>query len=429
MTPYRVVLTRVFTRSTFRMTRSSIPTILPATIVALALVFGTLLPTSAQQSTPQATPPQEFGPSFVIHPVDGMDGDFFTVEAEAGTTVDLTVVLGNADDEPLELRTYANDVIPVPNGGFAVATHEQIPTGTATWLDYAPEVMSFEPGKGIERTFQLSIPADTTPGQHIAGLVLETAEPLDIEGTTLFNQIVRKAIAVFIIVPGPEQPAFSIDAPEIMQSRQGSSINANVVNSGNVLVKPAGTLELVDSTGEVAYSSPVSMGSVYAGTTAPLSLRLGPDVPAGTYTVRIHLTDDATGTTASLDGDAVDLMPADAPSVALSLDATVAMSPDVSNPVFAQIDTSITNDGPAIPDAQILVDVARNGEIVETFVLDPGLTLQPGVTTVSQRYVAPTGWTAGTWSFEVRLVLIDPVSGATTSVATVSTDPPIEIGG
>ena len=41
---------------------------------------------------------------------------------------------------------------------------------------------------------------DAEPGQYIAGLALQTAEPLEVEGTSMFNQIIRKSIAVFIIV-------------------------------------------------------------------------------------------------------------------------------------------------------------------------------------------------------------------------------------
>lgn len=411
------------------MTKPSLLARLLATILAPVMLLGALAPASAQEASPDATPPVDTGPAFVIHPVDGHDGDYFTVEAEAGSTTELTVVLGNADDEPMDLRTYANDAVPMTNGGFAVASSDVEPTGTATWLDYAPEVMTFEPGKGIERTFTLTVPDDAAPGQHIAGLVLETAEPLEVEGSNLFNQIIRKAIAVFIIVPGEEQPAFSLDAPQVIQDRQGASVEVPVMNTGNVLVKPVGTLELIDEAGQVVYSSPVRMGSVYAGTTAPLSVRVGPEVAAGTYTVSVSLSDEQTGTTASLEGQAVELAPEDAPSVALSMEAAVTLSPDATAPAFADVSATITNDGETVPEAQVLLDVTRDGEAVETFTLDPGLSLENGVTEVSQRYVPPTGWEAGTWEFVVRLAVIDPATGAATTVVTADTIPPVEVGG
>src|SRR5688572_23834618 len=110
-------------------------------LVAMAVVLSSVMPAVALQddaSTPDAaaesTPTLDAGPSFVIRPLEGADGEFFTLEAEAGTTHELTVVLGNADDEPLELLSYVNDAIPMTNGGFAIADPEVPATGTATWI-------------------------------------------------------------------------------------------------------------------------------------------------------------------------------------------------------------------------------------------------------------------------------------------------------
>ncbi len=62
--------------------------------------------------------------------------------------------------------------------------------------------------------------SDAQPGQYIAGIAMETAEPLEVEGSTLFNQIIRKTIAVFIVVPGAESPAFELGAPDLVAGTQ-----------------------------------------------------------------------------------------------------------------------------------------------------------------------------------------------------------------
>ena len=110
---------------------------LVAVLVALTMMFSPALAVAAFQdaATPAGTPTLDSGPSFVIRPVDGTDGDFFTLEAEAGTTHELTVILGNADDEPLELWSYVSDAIPMTNGGFAIAEPDVPVTGPATWID------------------------------------------------------------------------------------------------------------------------------------------------------------------------------------------------------------------------------------------------------------------------------------------------------
>ena len=154
-------------------------------------------------ATPTASGDQELGPEFVITPTGGSDGDFFEIEMEAGTAQQLSVTLGNADDESLKLITYVADVVPAPNGGFAVAREDVPPIGTAAWVEYPLEQYTFEPGEGVERQFTIAVPEDVPAGQYVAGLVLQTADPLPVQGTEIFTQIIRKVIQIAITIPGP----------------------------------------------------------------------------------------------------------------------------------------------------------------------------------------------------------------------------------
>jgi len=65
-------------------------------LVVLALVPGTVF----AQSTPESGTPPQSAPEFVLEPV-GQSSPFFTVDAEANTTKELTVALGNAGKDPV----------------------------------------------------------------------------------------------------------------------------------------------------------------------------------------------------------------------------------------------------------------------------------------------------------------------------------------
>jgi hypothetical protein len=405
-------------------------------IVLLALLMPLFAsPASAQDATPAASPPDaqatpalDTGPRFVIRPIDGGDGDYFTLEADAGTPNDLTVVLGNADDEPLELRTYVNDVLPIVNGGFALASEAVAPTGTATWIDYPAETFTFAPGEGVERTFTVTIPEDAAPGQYIAGLSLETAEPLEVEGTALFRQVVRKTIAVFIIVPGEETPAFSVGEPTLVTDGAFNQVVIPVENSGNVLVRPQGELVVRDADGKAVVTTPVAMGSVYAGLTVPLSVALTTPLPEGDYTVEVALTDEPSGVSASLEGAAITIVSAEELAAQVRIEGTVTLAPDPANPAFADVALTVTNPGEPIANAEVILDVARDGEPVETFPLGPAFSLPQGETVVTQRYVPPTGWEDGTWTFTVRVNAVDPSTGTATTIATLDSLAPVTVG-
>lgn len=416
------------------MTRSiSLSSRLVVVSIAVATILSSAMPAIAMQedvstpdSSPEATASLDAGPSFVIRPLEGNDGDFFTLEAEAGTTHELTVVLGNADDEPLELLTYVNDAIPMTNGGFAIADPEVPATGTATWIDYPSEVYEFAPEEGVERTFTVTIPEDAEPGQYIAGISLQTAEPLEVEGSDFFNQIIRKTIAVFIIVPGEQVPAYDLGEPEVVPGARRAQITVPVTNTGNVLVKPQGELTLSNQDGVTVLTAPIAMGSVYAGTTAPLSVSVPSSVPTGDYTLSVDLTDAETGVAVSIADSTIAITETEEQTSQFTVVGTVTLAPDANNPAFADVTAEITNAGETVEGAEVVLDVSKDGELVESYPVVTSLELpQDTASNVSQRYVPVTGWEPGLWSFVLRVNIVD--GGASTTVATVDTIPAIMV--
>ncbi|HWV36221.1 MAG TPA: hypothetical protein VNZ55_11360, partial [Thermomicrobiales bacterium] len=195
---------------------------------------------------------------------------------------------------------------------------------------------------------------------------------------------------------------------------------------GNVLVKPAGDLTLRDDAGAVVFTAPVAMGSVYAGMTVPLSVRLASSLPSGDYQLSVNLTDEATGATASLQRDSFAISTSNEPETSFVLSGSVTLKPDANDPAYADVAVQITNQGEAVADSEVVMDVMKDGELVEAFPLAPSLSLPQGETSVNQRYVPPSGWETGSWSFVVRLKLVDQ-GGAATTLATLDTIPPIEV--
>ncbi|MDQ3444283.1 MAG: hypothetical protein M3490_11810 [Chloroflexota bacterium] len=106
----------------------------------------------------------------------------------------------------------------------------------------------------------------------------------------------------------------------------------------------------------------------------------------------------------------------------------ITLSPDAGSPVFADVVVQITNEGEPVASAEVILEVSRDGELVETFPLTSILALPQGETSVTQRYVRPTGWEPGFWSFVVLLNVVDATTGTAITVATLDTIPPVEVG-
>jgi hypothetical protein len=180
--------------------------------------------------------------------------------------------------------------------------------------------------------------------------------------------------------------------------------------------------------GEVVLTAPISMGSVYAGVTVPLSVPLTTPLPEGTYVISVELVDELSGLAASIADTTVSLTSSSEAQSQLTLDGTVTLVPDATDPAYADVALTITNPADAMAGTEVLLDVSRDGEFVETFPLSQSFVIPQGETSLSQRYVPPTGWEPGTWSFVVRLNIVDTSTGTSTNVATLDTMPPVQVG-
>ncbi len=374
-------------------------------------------------------------PSFLIEPVgDDQQGDYFVLELKPGESETLTIALGNAGTGEAPARTYAADVFTLVNGGFGIESEDAPRTGTTTWLDYQAKSLDIPPGRMLEREFTVSVPKDASPGQHIAGIVIQTAEPVAIGDSEMLRQNIVKAIAVFITVPGKLKPKLAIGAASIKQGPGSNSLIVEVENAGNVLLKPAGTLTMTTADGDALLSSPIEMGSVYAGMSTIIELPIPTLLDPGDYLVDLDLKDAETG--AKAEG-------ADLPAIAL--DPALAATPEVkpiridevaAEPVLdpatdlllvVNVTVVLVNDGGPLNGARLTLHVERDGELVEDLPLSSSLVVPSGSTEIAQRYVPLGRWEPGTYAFSVTLEATDLASGQVTLLDTADAAAPVVV--
>jgi hypothetical protein len=414
----RMLLRRCRAGKDMRMTSSYRRGVFPHLVLIAALLagFAGFAPPAGAQATPDAGTSI---PSFVLTPV-GQDQPYISETLDPGEETAVTVQLGNAGDETTQARTFVADAFTLVNGGFGVKAEDAPKTGSTTWLDYSSETLDLEPGDLVERTVTISVPDDAAPGEYIAGLVLQTAEPIPVADSTMFRQTIQKSIAIFITVPGPKNPALEIGEASIDQRTRAASIQIEIDNPGNVLLKPAGTVTMTDAGGKQIVDAPVKMGSVYAGTSTLLEIALPTTLLPGTYSVHIELSDEATGVAVDEEREAelADLAatPEASPVTIDSLTLEAARDSASDTLQYVNVEVSLTNAGNPIQGAQVILHVTRDGAPVEDFTLASGLAIPVGPTQVAQRYIPPGGWTVGEYAFSVTVEAVTP-SGQRTALA------------
>jgi hypothetical protein len=107
------------------------------------------------------------------------------------------------------------------------------------------------------------------------------------------EQITRHAVAIAITVPGAVTPAFEIGGAFHRTVAEKSAVAVELKNTGNSTLAPRGDFILLDASGSELTRWPVTMGSLYAGTSTfievPFDQRLNP----GRYAAVVSLSDDS----------------------------------------------------------------------------------------------------------------------------------------
>ncbi|MGC4108586.1 MAG: DUF916 domain-containing protein [Thermomicrobiales bacterium] len=413
------------------MTRSMLGRLVRERVLAAGMAMMLLLSLCspmqaiAQDSTPPASPAASTtGVLFSVNPKGQVDGSFFELKAKPGDTLELTVQFGNLGAEAIDLRTYVADVVTLINGGMGITAEGTAAQAPTTWITYPAQTYSLNPNDGREITFKVVVPTDAAPGNYVSALVVQTADPVPVEGTPLFDQIIQKAVAIDITVEGDAQPKLEIGTATYDASGSSPTLSVEIRNTGALRLRPAGKISVKDASGEEILSADVAMGSVYARTDTRLQFVLQQPLPAGHYTIDLTLADADTKAEASVTDLAFEAMAPVAPiqTTIIFQDIAIAAGPDATAPQFATVTGTIVNNGTALPNAQLSITASLDGKEVETFQLLPSVSLATGNTPIQQRYIPGTGFTKGTWTFVLTLESVDPSTG----VASKLIEQPVE---
>jgi hypothetical protein len=394
-------------------------------VVAASIVFALAPSLAGAVQDDQAEATEEI--TFSVNPVGQPDGSFFEIESTPGSTTSLSVEFANQYSQPLALRSFVADGYTLANGGLGVGLEGQISQPQTSWIDYPADTYELAPGDGRQIDFTVTVPDDAAPGNYVSVLVVQTAEAVPVAGTELLEQVLQKAVAIDITVPGDVTPAFSLGEPTYEERGALPHLIVPLENSGDVRLRPSGTLTLSDDAGNPVLNADIEMGSVFARTSTTIELVLQQPLPTGSYLVDLDLVDTETGTSASLTDAplAVASEAEQAPSLVTLEEVQITPLPDATAPQFAGITGTIANGGSPIAQGKLTLVAIQNGAEVERFTLIPSLSLPQGETDFEQRYLPMTGFTSGMWTFQVVLEEVDPSSGASTVLVTLDVEQPI----
>jgi len=222
-----------------------------ALLLSFALAFSGLGAVAAQTGPLKRA---EGDVSWSVQPASTTEGtrETFEYSTDPGTQVVDFVVVSNRGETPAEFAIYATDAVnELETGAFGLLTSDVAPTDLGKWITMDVDKVLLQPGEEATIPFNLLIPSDATPGDHVAGVIASittTAESAD--GTTV-NLEQRVAARMYLRVSGAVSGSTEITGltssftPELNPFAFGRmTVDYNVRNTGNVRVDVNQTVQI-----------------------------------------------------------------------------------------------------------------------------------------------------------------------------------------
>lgn len=212
------------------------------------------------------------GPSFALKPVGPARTGYFVFKAEAGQTVRGAVRVLNVGTETGRTSLYSVDATTGQTSGAVYRSRQESRRDVGAWIRFAKSAVRLNPGQSQVVPFSVRIPAGTSAGQHLGGIVAQRAPgstspaPAGKKGSFKVRIQELSVLAVQVNVPGAERVQMTLTGIKAGNQPGHQSVLLGIGNTGNVLVKGSGTLKIVGKSGQVAQRSSFDLDTFVPGT-------------------------------------------------------------------------------------------------------------------------------------------------------------------
>lgn len=201
------------------------------------------------------------GPTFALKPVAPTETGYFVFKGQSGQTVRGAVRVLNVGTAPGRTGLYSVDATTGQTSGAVYRSRQEPKRGVGAWVKLAKGAVKLDPGQSRVVPFSVRIPAGTTAGQHLGGIVAQrsTSEagpaPSGKKGAFRVRIQELSVLAVQVDVPGPERARMNLTGIKVGNQPGHQSVLLGIGNTGNVLVKGSGKLKIVGKSGRVVQRS------------------------------------------------------------------------------------------------------------------------------------------------------------------------------
>lgn len=257
---------------------------------ALGIAFGFTDAHAAGGQASFSMQPVVYSPSNVL------TKSYFIFDGKPGIVEKNSIRVTNTGNIPGTANLYAVDATTAQTSGAVYLSKDSPRNDVGAWATLAVSQITLNPGQSRTVSFQVAIPANARPGQHLGGIVAENAAQQTSTSTknnNTFQVKVKTLTIVAIQVNLPGTPVEQLAATSIQSGGDNGyqRILIGLGNGGNVMLKPFGSLQISNAQGQVVKNITLKLDTFLPETSISYPVNItGQALGAGDYQAALTLT-------------------------------------------------------------------------------------------------------------------------------------------
>lgn len=237
------------------------------------------------------------GASFSVQPshIDSSNlatRSYFILDSKPNTTMQNGIHIKNTGGATGTVTLYAVDATTGQNSGLVYNAQDVPSHDVGSWLHLAQQQLTLSAGQSQIVPFQISIPKGARPGQHIGGIVAKSVAQASTQQKSTFHVDVQSLsiVAVQLNVAGPQADRLEMTGIQESGANGYQNLLVTLSNTGTTLLKPHGTLQVLDARGKIRQNLTVKLDTFLPDTTIDYAVYMQQHpLEAGTYTIDLQL--------------------------------------------------------------------------------------------------------------------------------------------
>ncbi|MGH2735437.1 MAG: WxL protein peptidoglycan domain-containing protein [Actinomycetota bacterium] len=172
-------------------------------------------------------------------------GEYFDIEARAGSAIDQSLVIKSFSPEPVSLRLSPVDAGTGATGGIVYALERATPRRVGAWLSLERRRVTLVPGASVSVPFTVAVPPGAESGLHIGGIAVSRSDAKERRaprGGASIDVEVRRVVPVVVTLPGRAVPRLDILGVRPVERPEGINLLVEIENDGTDLTTGEGVI-------------------------------------------------------------------------------------------------------------------------------------------------------------------------------------------